>query len=122
MDNSTILHSHVSMEMVMAGCIQISKRADPLIILTAVGSTKTVTQHMSLQRRPGLMSQDGSTILDRLTNRGDKVDMVSGGVTMEMSILVDGRRAAEHKVRSMCCRKMAHTRSMKLRDTALVKN
>ena len=66
------------------------------------------------------MSQDGSTILDRLTNRGEEVDMVSGGMTVEMSILVDMRRATEHKARSMCCRKMAHTRSMNLRDAALV--
>jgi hypothetical protein len=61
------------------------------------------------------MSQDGSTILDRLTNRGDGVDMVSiGKIGMEMSILVDGRRAAKHKVRSMCCSKMAHTRCMNI--------
>jgi hypothetical protein len=122
MDNSTILHSHASKEMVMAGCIQICKRADPLIILTAVGSTQTVTQHMSLQRRPSLMSQDGSTILDRLTNRGEEVDMVSGGMTMEMSILVDMRRATKHKVRSMSCRKMAHTRCMNVRMTSWGKN
>jgi len=51
------------------------------------------------------------------------VDMVSiGKVGMEMSILVDGRRATQHKVRSLCCRKMAHTRSMNVRDTSLVKN
>ena len=68
------------------------------------------------------MSQDGSTILDRLTNRRDTVDMVSIGMMMEMSILVDGRRATEHKVRSMCCRKMAHTRSMNVRITSLGKN
>ena len=68
------------------------------------------------------MSQDGSAILDRLTNRGDGVDMVRGGIMKEMSILVDGRRATKHKVRSMSCRKMAHTRSMNVRDGALVKN
>ena len=68
------------------------------------------------------MSQDGSAILDRLTNRGDGVDMLSCGIMMEKSILVDGRRATKHKVRSMSCRKMAHTRSMNVRDTSLVKN
>ena len=38
------------------------------------------------------MSQDGSSILDRLTNRGEEVNMVSIGMTaVEMSILVDMR-------------------------------
>jgi hypothetical protein len=106
----------------MVGYLQICKRADPLIILTAVGSTQTVTQHMSLQRRPSLMSQDGSSILDRLTNRGDQVDMVRFGLMMEMSILVDGRTTNEHKVRSISCRKMAHTRSMNMRMTSAGKN
>jgi hypothetical protein len=59
------------------------------------------------------MSQDGSGILDRLTNRGNGMDMVSIGNTMELSILVDSRIATEHKVRSISWRKMAHTRSMK---------
>ena len=68
------------------------------------------------------MSQDGRSVLDRLTNRGDGVDLVRSGITMEMSILVDGRRATQHKVRSLCCRKMAHTRSMKVTDTSKVMN
>jgi hypothetical protein len=69
------------------------------------------------------MSQDSSSVLDRLTNRGDGVDILRVGMnTVEMSILVDMKRTTKHKVRSMCCRKMAHTRSMKVRDTALVKN
>jgi hypothetical protein len=34
------------------------------------------------------MSKDGSTILDRLTNWQDQVDMVSIGKTVEISILV----------------------------------
>ncbi len=68
------------------------------------------------------MSQDGSTILDRLTNRGDGVDMVRIGIaSVEKSILVD-MRTSKQKVRSMCCRKMAHTRCMNKKDTVEVKN
>ena len=65
------------------------------------------------------MSQDGSTILDRLTNRGEQVDMVRGGkIGMEMSILVDGRRAIKQKVGCLNYRKMADTRSMNVRITS----
>ena len=78
---------------------------------------------MTLQKMLCLISQDGRSFLDRLTKRGENMDFVkSGTVSMEMSMLVNVKGESKQKDLRMCCSKMAHIRSTKVKTASCVRN